>query len=241
MESNGSQPLRCSKKNCKSGETAVGLTCMKPKCTVVVCAMCSAGIIAKHHLTPLPSPSNVVCTKTCYNAISKFLANDGLRKTWDADTPDLSFERSLEAWILEWICKLGNYSRWKDNKNGISKINIQKNIANALNEHGLSMGIDRQRTEKQVGNKIEYYQSRFKETFDWIHGTTGQGLLEEHGLVSFQELVKGKFKWYYELLPIISVMCRTYQIQGPIRHFAIAIPKKFCSQQRTTRPLGILP
>ena len=205
QESGQQQPC-CYKKKCKGGADSVVFICSQPRCRVAVCTQCSAAIIEKYKLPGLPPPHKVVCTKTCYVVTLKYVNKNAQieRKPWDSDTPDLSFEGSSQAKLIEWMCAPGNYSRWKGNKHGVSKQEIQKQIAETLNREGLEMGIERNRTDEQVGNRIEYLQSRFKETFDWAHGTTGQGLLVDSGADSFREAVKQKFKWYYDLLPIMQ-------------------------------------
>ena len=180
--------------------------------TTVVCAVCSAAIIEKHHLKPLPSLGNVVCTKKCYDVVSKFLfAQDGARMSWETDSPDGTFEKSSTAWLLEWVRTPGNYSSYRGNKFGRSKSQIQKEIAEKINAAGAAMGLDRQRDERQVDNKIRYIERKFKEVYEWVNNT-GQGVLADQGAESFEEIVKKKCNWYYDLLPIMRDRAATHPV-----------------------------
>ena len=78
------------------------------------------------------------------------------RSAWDTDTPTREYANSSEAMLIDWLLVHGNYSKWKGNSNGISKRDIQKDIADVLNKKGLEMGIQRDRTSDQIGAKIAW-------------------------------------------------------------------------------------
>ena len=106
------------------------------------------------------------------------------RRAWDTDTPTREYTNSSEAMLIDWLLVHGNYSKWKGNDSGISKRDIQKDIADIINKKGNEMGIQRGRTTDQVGAKIAWIASKFHETKQWIENTE-QGIQEEMGEETF--------------------------------------------------------
>ncbi len=50
---------------------------------------------------------------------------------------------------IDWRLVHGNYLKWKGNKSGVSKREIQRDIADILNKKGLEIGIQRERPPEQ--------------------------------------------------------------------------------------------
>ena len=145
----------------------------------------------------------LACTKKCYQHAQKESSGEG-RRAWDTDTPTREYTNSSEAMLIDWLLVHGNYSKWKGNNSGISKREIQKDIADVINKKGMEMGIQRERTPDQIGAKIAWCETKFRETKQWIENT-GQGIREEMGEESFQQKVeKERFRHYFALLPIMS-------------------------------------
>ena len=160
----------------------------------------------KFGLPALPSQDNiqlVACTKRCYQSATKTMSGEG-RRAWDTDTSNREYENSSEAMLIDWLVVHGNYAKWKGNNNGISKREIQKEIADQINKKGAEMGIQRGRTADQVGSKIVWCETKFRETKQWVENT-GQGIRDEMGEDSFKEKVEKEwFRHFYVLQPIMS-------------------------------------
>ena len=157
-------------------------------------------------LAALPSRDGVTlfaCGKKCYNTTMKEMSGEG-RRAWDTDTLNREYAHSSEAMLIDWLLVHGNYAKWKGNSSGISKREIQKEIADRLNKKGAEMGIQRGRTPDQVGAKIGWCETKFRETKQWIENT-GQGIREEIGEDSFKEKIeKERFRHYFLLQPIMA-------------------------------------
>lgn len=194
---------KCVRRGCTNTASA---QCASLLCSNWICDTCyEERVLQKFGLPALPVQNNpqVACTKKCYLNAQKDNSRDG-RRAWDTDTPTREYPNSSEAMLVDWLVVHGNYSKWKGNNNGISKREIQKEIANKLNKKGLEMGIQRERTSDQIGSKIAWCESKFRETKQWIENT-GQGIREEMGDESFeQKIEKERFRHYYTLLPIMS-------------------------------------
>jgi len=153
----------------------------------------------------------VACTKKCHQNATKDISGEG-RRAWDTDTSNREYEKSSEAMLIDWLLVHGNYARWKGNNSGISKREIQKEIADLLNKKGAEMGIQRGRTTDQVGAKIGWIETKYRETKPWVENT-GQGIREEIGEDSFREKVeKEQFRHFYALQPIMSKLGDTQNI-----------------------------
>jgi len=203
--------LTCNKTN---GCTNAGVECAAQKCSKVVCQECYVTkVLLKNKLTihdALPRTANgdlrVACTKKCHEVLKKTLASgDPVRVAWDTDTPNGDFEGSSEAILLDWLKVHGNYSRWRGNREGISKQRIQQELADTINLDGISKGVPRNRTEKQVGAKIQQIERKYRETLSWKNHT-GQGIKEDQGLdeVSFNCLVMKRWRHFFDLQPIFQ-------------------------------------
>ena len=181
--------------------------CASVVCNNWICVTCYEDrVLKKFGLCALPCPNGVqtvACTKKCYQSASKDLSGEG-RRAWDTDTPTREYAQSSEAMLIDWLLVHGNYDKWKGNSSGISKREIQKEIADILNKKGFEMRIQRGRTQEQVGSKIAWLELKYRETKAWIENT-GQGIREEIGEESFQEKIeKERFKHFYTLQPIMS-------------------------------------
>lgn len=158
----------------------------------------------------------MACTKKCHEIAVKLLTNgEPARIPWDTDTPNGEYEGSSEAILIDWLKTHGNYSRWRGNKEGLSKQKIQLEIAEKLNNDGIKKGILRHRTDKQVGAKIQQIERNYRETLLWTN-QTGQGIKEAQGLddEKFRDLVIKRWRHFYELSPIF----RDRSCMGPVFH-----------------------
>jgi hypothetical protein len=173
----------------------------------MMCKPCFQTLLQAHHVqlsTSFPENS-VACKLACYRKFLKDGAADATRMSWDDDTPDGAFPMSSEAMLLDWLKTPGNYANWRGNDCGITKIAIQQEIADIINEEGLKHNINRQRTEKTVGHKITHMEAKFRSTLAFMQNT-GQGIKEEKNLSedSFKQLVANEWPHFWDLFDIMS-------------------------------------
>ena len=195
---------QCSRRGCV---TNIDSKCASVLCDNFICVKCyEERVLKKYKLCALPCQNGrqlVACTKKCYQNATKDISGEG-RRAWDTDTPTKEYAQSSEAMLIDWLLVHGNYNKWKGNSSGVSKREIQKEIAELLNKKGTEMGIQRSRTSDQVGSKISWLEQKYRETKQWVENT-GQGIREEMGEESFQEKVeKEKFKHFFVLQPIMA-------------------------------------
>ena len=62
-------------------------------------------------------------------------------------------------------------------------------------------GTTKERTTKEIRNKIRKYEEKFKSTYDFATSEIGSGMSETDGVQSFNELLTKKFKCYFDLEP----------------------------------------
>jgi hypothetical protein len=102
--------------------------------------------------------------------------------------------------LLDWILTEGNYSRYRGkNNDGTRKVEFANEIARLMNENTKSV-----RTGKSVICKIANIEERFRLAYVYANSTTGQGVLAEHGEITFEDSVKRRCPYYFELLPIMA-------------------------------------
>jgi hypothetical protein len=132
------------------------------------------------------------CNPTTNVSIRVTMADRSLsnRSTWQNNGADTQH-------LLAWMTMEGNYSRYQGKNNtGEKKARIATKLAEEMKLLGCS------RTGKDVQNKISYWVTKFKTAQEYINGT-GSGV-EANDAGTFEATVKGKFLFYYELLPILG-------------------------------------
>jgi hypothetical protein len=141
----------------------------------------------------------IVCSKTCY---SKHIALSKRKPTWSNDGekgPD--DPNTSEKILLDWLLEEGNYAnkwRGKDSK-GRTKKQIAGELASLINAAKVRV----KRDDKQVMNKISHIEKSFRCAHDFANTETGQGL-KENDPSAFDEAVKGKCIFYFDLLEIFG-------------------------------------
>jgi len=120
---------------------------------------------------------------------------------WTRDGPGGpdDIENSSENIIIQWLSIPANFERWKgDDRMGKKK----KRVALELSELIAEKGCTRKRSPHQVQEKINRMFSTFKAADDWATHT-GQGVKETEGIKAFEEAVKKRCPYYFELADVM--------------------------------------
>lgn len=168
-----------------------------------------------HILSSRTQSMYVVCGKRCYQKKKKEVyslrpsivstqTNQTTTKFWDNDA-----ETSSLSILLEWITDERNADKYFGAQDTSSKSGFS--IDDGITKAGLCKQISEiikttngvYRSPDSIRSKIDDLVGKFKQTHDWIFAT-GQGVRETEGEENFKEIVLGKFRFYYDLEPILS-------------------------------------
>ena len=181
---------------------------------------CYKSFIVENDLTHLVKELRIsfVCGKRCYQKVKKDMFNPNKNNNVPKDNPKFwdndGDPSSLEV-LLDWITDEKNSDKYfgaedTSSKNGfsvedgVSKLGLCKQISELI-----LLKNGNNRSPDSVRSKIDDLMSRFKVTHDWIFAT-GQGVRETEGEENFKQIVIDKFKYYYDLEP---VMCQRPSIR----------------------------
>ena len=216
--------IKCNRRGCAVPPQSLLLPCLNPACNKgmhLVC--CQKYVFGVHTLEPLvsPDPSThaVVCTKKCYLKVAKKLVPttgstpatvpahllapvpSNSRLPWNKDgklgpqDPNHS-----ERILVDWLMTPGNYEKYRGHNNkGVRK----KDFARIISERINAAGVRKERTYKDVVNKIDSLQKNFKDAVDWTHTKTGEGLLETD-TCSYEQKVLKFCPYYYDIYDIFQ-------------------------------------
>jgi hypothetical protein len=125
--------------------------------------------------------------------------------TWQASldkdgkngTTDLNHSMQI---LMDWMMQEGNYIKYCGHaNNGTSKLQYCQIISDRMKDAGCRIN----RSAEAVKKKIEELESQFANANDWAN-QTGQGVKESDGSERFEQLVRSRCRWYFELLPIFG-------------------------------------
>eukprot|EP00980_Cylindrotheca_fusiformis_P027096 scaffold18779_cov93-Cylindrotheca_fusiformis.AAC.2 len=206
---------KCCFRSCKV-RGARHIPCRNPDCDKVVHLMCcQAYLFRKHSLPALPG-GNVACTKRCYAKAAKELAGgddvEGARKGgWDSDRKGDEGRTSIRI-LLDWWMTEGNYARFCGKHNdGKKKKEFCESLAKTMTQETSTA-----RDWKNVWNKISHVEKKWCDAHNFATSETGAGIQARDGVASFEEAVKKKCPYYYDLLEIMGdrassqPMCTNY-------------------------------
>lgn len=197
---------KCSYRSCKV-KGAEKEACAASDCSKLCHVMCFQGLLLnKQNLPPLPG-GRVVCTKKCYAKAQKELSGGGedqeggRQGKWDSDGKNGPEDTHTSMRILlDWWTTEGNYSKFCGKHNdGIKKKEFAASLATKMTEETST-----KRDSKNVLNKIQHIEKKWREAHNFATSETGAGILESDGAASFEELVKGKCPYYYDLLEVMQ-------------------------------------
>ena len=177
-------------------------------------------VLTKHQLEPL-SEGRIACTKKCYEKAMKMAVDgdDGRKGGWLNDgihgpeDPNTSMKILLDWWMEE-----GNYSKYcGKNNDGVKKKQFCDILAQKMSKETLSS-----RDSKSVKSKIEHLERAWRKAHDFATSATGAGIQENDGVEKFEELVKKRCPFYYDLLDIMQDRASSkpkvtnYELEGDI-------------------------
>jgi hypothetical protein len=198
---------KCSYRSCKVTGAEL-LTCSAAGCSKKVHMICYHGYLL-HKFKELQSlPYGMVsCTKKCHAKVVKEHsgggddADGGNRKgNWDCDGKKGPEDPHTSVKILlDWWMKEGNYNRYcGKNNSGMKKIQYCNQLADKM-----SRETNTQRNAKNVQSKIQHIEKTFKDAYTFASSETGAGL-EEDDKGSFEDAVRKKCPYYFDLLDIMA-------------------------------------
>lgn len=198
---------RCAIRLCRVRDAEDKLQCAASGCNKMLHLECyEQNVLAKFDLHPLPG-INVACTKSHHTKATKELsgggedqAEGGRKGNWESDgklgptDPHTSMKILLDWWMAE-----GNYSKFcGKNNEGVKKIQFCHNLAAKISEETATI-----RDGKSVLNKIQHIERTFKEAHNFAESETGAGIRENDGVTTFEDLVKKKCPFYYDIYDIM--------------------------------------
>ena len=201
------KPAKCDAVGCIGNNQAQWSLCHAKSCSKFVHHECYKRLLNRHNIAaltdPLTSNTLLVCSKTCYNRVNKtFSQQPTSRIPWDKDGregPD-DPNHSLRI-LLDWLLKEGNYRKFRGGTEtkGMRKIDYGKSLSLQMRDAGCRVP----RSADAVVKKIQELETKFVQAHDWANNT-GQGVREQDGQETFENLVLQRCRWYFDLLPIMG-------------------------------------
>ena len=193
-DSLSSLPVKCNAVGCIGSNQLETSLCTANNCAKFVHKECHDGLLNRHNITPLTDPLTFkplfVCSKTCYNKVKKtILQQPNSRIPWDKDGQDGPDDpnHSLRI-LLDWILKSNycTFCRGMEAK-GLRKIDYGKSLSLQMKDAGCRVP----RLADAVAKKIQDLGMKFVQANDWANNT-GQGVCEQDGQETFENLVRQK-------------------------------------------------
>ena len=121
---------------------------------------------------------------------------------WDKDGREGPQDpNSLLRILLDWLLKEGNYRKFRGGteSKGMRKIDYGKSLSLQMKDAGCRVPP----SADAVVKKIQELETKFVQAHDWANNT-GQGVREQDGQETFENLVRQRCQWYFDLLPIMG-------------------------------------
>ena len=205
--------LKCHYRSCRfAGSNHPRITCYAPGCDRALHSFCyDLGVRRKNvldHFDPSnlePPFSKIACRKDCFKKAFRHLSNvtadpEDRNIPWNRDGREGGDDpNNSENILIAWLQHPGNYNKFRSPTSGMTKVAVCEEISRKIN---------RARTLKvrkapSVQLKIQAMESAFRYAHDWINNT-GEGVRERDGPVTFEEAVKKRFSYYYDLVDVMS-------------------------------------
>jgi hypothetical protein len=147
----------------------------------------------------------IACRKDCYRKAFRHHANmvadpEDRNIPWNRDGREGDDDpNNSENIISAWLQHPGNYSKFRSLPCGKTKLHICEQVSKKINlANTLKI-----RKAPSIMMKIQGMEGAFCDAHDWVNNT-GVGVLERDGQVTFEEAVKKRFAYYYDLVDVMS-------------------------------------
>lgn len=200
----GDKSEKCGVAGCTAPQDFI-FNCFVSTCTKRVHSNCHQRLLKRLNVSPLIDPISqeryFVCSKTCYNWVEKNFINTPTRIPWEKDGKEGPNDPNSSINILmNWLTTEGNYGKFRGHDNhGKRKLAFGLQIAKKIKDAGCRVA----RSGEAVVKKIQEIEGKFIKAHDWVNNT-GQGVREQDGMATFEECVRQRCKWYFELEPIMG-------------------------------------
>jgi hypothetical protein len=182
------------------------LDCSAEDCGKKVHVSCYDRLLCKHSIFKQVDPHTkkilFACSKTCHKKIGKVLAGEcSLARRWEEDGPGGPNDpvNSMSI-LLEWLLTEGNHSKWRGHQNnGTRKNGHGQQLSDLFKKKGIKV----ERTAQAVVKKIQSIEGQFSTAHDWVN-KTGQGVKEKDGDSHFEDCVRKRCKFHFELEPVMG-------------------------------------
>jgi hypothetical protein len=202
----------CDYRSCNVVGPIPKLECYTPYCRKLLHSYCYDLGVRRRNLqehfdssNPEPPFALVACTKKCLKKAKAHYAN----MTADPEDRNIPWNRdsrlgdddpnNSENILISWLRKPGNYQKFRAPPNGKTKAFVCKIISRKM----LEAKTLKVRKGPAVHMKIQAMEGAFRVAHDWVNNT-GVGVLERDGQVTFEEAVKKRFPYYYDLVDVMS-------------------------------------
>jgi len=145
----------------------------------------------------LGDSSLAFCTKSCFVKYQKY--SDKSNLGWNQDGKNgIDDPMHSERVIVDWFGIEGNYNFFRSGTGGMTKKKIiEQRIKPLLKSRGVLV----ERTTKEIWNKIEWIESKMRAAISWSEAT-GQGVKEDDGEVRYNDLLRSRFLYYFDLYEV---------------------------------------
>jgi hypothetical protein len=112
--------------------------------------------------------------------------------------PIFVWKREYENFLIVWWSDPTNFDRYHHPKKPLTRRDIHEEIAGLLKKKFHVVA-----TQKQIKNKMDNFQTRFKEAHA-LANSTGEGDVPRQPSQDLEERVAGKFRYYYRVVDVWS-------------------------------------
>jgi hypothetical protein len=205
--------MKCNFRSCVIDKPDIPkIECFAPGCDRFFHSYCyDLGVLRKNYLEHF-DPSNsedpfskIACTKDCHKKAFRHYANlsanpEDRNIPWNRDGRHGKDDpNNSENILISWLRHPGNYSKFRSPPCGKTKIAVCQEVSTKIY---LAKTL-KSRKALSVQQKIQSMESAFRDAHDWVNNT-GVGVLASDGRVTFEEAVKKRFTFYYDLVDVMS-------------------------------------
>ncbi len=204
---------KCHYRSCSVvGPNNPRINCYAPGCDRAFHSYCyDLGVLRKNilghfDLSNLQAPYlKIACKKECYKKAYRHHMNvsadpEDRNIPWNRDGGEGDDDpNNSENILIAWLKHPGNYAKFRSPPSGKTKVAVCEEISQKIH---LAKTL-KIRKAPSVQSKIQAMEGAFRDAHDWVNNT-GVGVLERDGQVTFEEAVKKRFSYYYDLVDVMS-------------------------------------